>query len=228
MARQVPIFSQLLPAYRQRLIETTQVLRHELSFEGCDGLAITSEMKLTVCGNVSLMLLGVEDYFFEGVTSVLLYPQSFRRRYAGQLVNREVTNAGEAWQNGPIILSWADCIAGSPLRRDGRNVIIHEFAHHLDSIDGEMGGSIQMPTSDSEREWRETAARELAALRQDLEAGRSTVLDAYGSSNEAEFFAVLSEAFFEDSAALQQSHGQLYQLLSVYYQTDPTTWCQAD
>ncbi len=224
LSSQVPVFHKLQPALKNRLIQTTQVLRNEQQFEGCKGLEINDEIKLSICGNIALMLLGVEDYYFEGVTSILVFPNSFQRRHRSQWLENEVTNAGEAWQYGPIILSWADCQAGSPLRSHGRNVIIHEFAHHLDSIDGEMGGSIQMPNSESERQWHQVAAAELKELRDDVHAGRRTVLDAYGATNEAEFFAVLSEAFFEMPDQLQQTHQELYRLLTIYYQTDPLQW----
>ena len=200
-----------------------QVMLAEQSFEACDGLQLTEEMKLTVCGNAALMLLGVRDYYFDGVTSILLYPQSFRRKQRGRWGVQEVQNAGEAWQYGPIILSWADCNAGSPLRSHGRNVIVHEFAHHLDGIDGEMGGSVQMPDQESQREWDEVVQAELESLQRQVAHGQATFLDSYGAQNPAEFFAVASEAFIEEPAELKHHHARLFDLLARYYQFDPRT-----
>lgn len=224
LAEQVPQSLRLNGDKHDRFRQTVQVLLSEQSFEGCDGLTVTDEMRLTVCGNAAMMLLGVQDYYFEGVTSILLYPQSFKRQRQGKWSTEEVHNAGEAWQYGPIILSWADCEVHSPLRNHGRNVIVHEFAHHLDGIDGEMGGSIQMPTSQDQQSWDDIAEQELAALQAKVQRRQNSVLDPYGATNQAEFFAVASEAFFEIPTQLEEEHEELFRLLMVYYQIDPRQW----
>lgn len=221
---QVPRWQSLPETRRSQYQAIVQVMLSEQSFEGCDGLEVSDEMRLTVCGNAALMLLGVNDYYFDGVTSILLYPQSFRRRRQGRYSMEEVQNAGEAWQYGPIILSWADCDVHSPLRKHGRNVIVHEFAHHLDGIDGEMGGSVQMPNKTLQDEWDQTVQAELHQLQMAVAHHHSTFLDPYGAESQAEFFAVLSEAFFEEPAELKVQHPKLFELTAHYYQINPVDW----
>lgn len=221
---QVPRHQSLPDSLQDHYRSIVQVMLNEQSFEGCEGLEVSDEMRLTVCGNAALMLMGVQDYYFDGVTSILLYPQSFRRKRQGRWSTEEVHNAGEAWQYGPIILSWADCDVHSPLRKHGRNVIVHEFAHHLDGIDGEMGGSVQMPNRKLQQEWDETVQHELEQLQRAVAHRHSTFLDPYGAENQAEFFAVATEAFFEEPEEMHHQHAGLFQLMGRYYQVDPRTW----
>lgn len=215
----------LLPRDLQTKLENcVKVFVAEKYWEGCNGLQISELMKLTIAGQASLLLLGTDDYYFEGVRTLLIYPRSFRRKSRqGWIVDEDQHNAGEAWQGGPIVLSWADVRKGNHAA-DGQNVVVHEFAHHLDGLDGEMGGSPPFDHADDQKRWYEVLQHEYQTLRQAAQAGQWTLLDYYGATNQAEFFAVASEFFFELPVELQQAHPELYELLTRLYKIDPRQW----
>ncbi len=216
------------PQRREKLQQIAWILFHELRFEGSRGFEVTDEMKWTVTTNVALMLLGVQDYYFEGVRTVLIQPEPFELPQRGRWIVSQVSSAGAAWQFGPIVLSWADCQVNSHLRRNGRNVIVHEFAHHLDGIDGEMGGSIQLPTRELADQWNVRVAQEMEQLQRAINAGTRTFLDHYAATNPAEFFAVASEYFFERPVEMQVAHPDIYSLLTQFYHTDPQEWSKSE
>lgn len=197
----------------------------EKHWEGCDGLQLTEEIKVTIAAQACLMLLGVNDYYFDNVKSVLVYPRAFHRSVEdGVTAGNSQHRAGEAWQGGPIILSWQDSLAGGRNEDDGQNVVIHEFAHALDGLDGEMGGSVMFGEESLSRQWREVVEIEYAELCEAKEQGRSTLLDHYGATNPAEFFAVATETFFEQPRRLADEHSELFGLLKKYYRIDPSGW----
>lgn len=216
-------WSEFSPALQQQLQATAWILFQERRFEATQGWALTDEMKWAVAINAALMLLGVRDYYFDGVQTILLQPRSFVLPQTSRWLVSHESSAGAAWQYGPIVLSWADCHIDSPLRRGGRNVIIHEFAHHLDGLDGEMGGSIQLPTRASIERWDEVLATEFARLQVALDHGQRTFLDPYAATHPAEFFAVASEYFFERPAGMLEHHPDVFELLSEFYNFNPAT-----
>lgn len=204
---------------RHAIEDRVKVLVAERTFEGCDGLQVTDEMKVAIAAQAALMLLGTEGYYFDSVTSVLIFPDVIERYHDGV-----VTHAvGEAWDVGNVVLSWpqVEFLSDDP---DGSNVVIHEFAHHLDGIDGEMGGSIHFPNGEDAAEWERVASREFNRLVADVRRGRRTTLDPYGATNRAEFFAVASESFFECPEELREQHPELYDLLRRFYAVDPESW----
>jgi Mlc titration factor MtfA (ptsG expression regulator) len=210
---------------RQRLHNLVKVFIGEKHWEGCDGLTLTEEMKVTVAANACLMLLGVKDFYFDNVRTILLYPQVFSRRARdGHSAGTTEHRSGEAWQGGPIILSWKNALQGGRNEDDGQNVVIHEFAHALDGLDGQMGGNVMFPDADQTEQWEQVVNREYQSLSQAAAAGRHTLLDHYGATNRAEFFAVASETFFELPHEMQREHADLFRLLSAYYQVDPRQW----
>jgi MtfA peptidase len=189
------------------------------SWEGCEGLKLTPEMQLLVSAQAAFMLLGTADYHFDSVNTILLFPGIVNRKRHDGLSG----NIGEAWANGGIVLSWPDVRSIAGLR-NGHNVVIHEFAHHLDGLDGEMGGSIPFNNRADQDRWDKVSARELQQLITDIRMGQPTLLDEYGATNRAEFFAVASECFFELPHAMQQEHAELFELLTRFYHVNPCDW----
>lgn len=197
----------------------------EKHWEGCEGLELTDEMKVTIAAQACLMLLGVSEYYFDNVRSILVYPRAFHRMAGdGFQEGQSQHRAGEAWQGGPIILSWKDSLSGGRNEDDGQNVVIHEFAHALDGLDGEMGGSVMFDDAASANAWRLVVGDGFAELTQAKELGRSTLLDHYGATNHAEYFAVATETFFEQPRELSREHEELFDLLKTYFRVDPTPW----
>ncbi len=205
---------------QKKVVDDTAIMVHEKHWEGCNGLQLTQEMKLIVAAQAAMMLIGIQDYYFDGVRTILLYPASFRRSTSDGLLVGDAPRIGEAWHRGPIVLSWEDLRLISP----GRNVVVHELAHHLDGLDGDIGGSPILPTSAAQSEWERVTKAEHAKLVDVLNRGGTSYLDPYAATNRAEFFAVSSEVFWEDPLGLKQHHPELFACLINFYRVDPSEW----
>lgn len=219
LRKAVPPYRHFDPAQCKRFETAVRILVGERSWEGCEGLQITETMRYVIAGNASLMLMGVADYYFDSVNAILVFPDVIERTHEGVTT----TAVGEAWDTGGVILSWSE-VAESQRAGDGRNVVIHEFAHHLDGRDGEMGGSIPFPNRRDQQRWDEVSAQEFERLVDAVEHGKPTLLDPYGATDEAEFFAVASECFFEQPTEMKEEHPELFELLKRFYQLDPRRW----
>jgi MtfA peptidase len=210
---------------KNKLKAITRIIISEKHWEVHDGLVMSDEIKVTIAGTAALLLLGVNDFYFENVNTIIVFPVPIRRETQdGLVVGRESRHAGEAWQNGQVVLSWQDVVSDSRNPFDGRNLVIHEFAHCLDGLDGEMGGSLTFGDSATTRRWHQVCESEFEALVLAAERRQKTLLDYYGATNQAEFFAVASETFFEKPRQLKEEHTELFELLVRYYRLDPTRW----
>ena len=127
---------------------------------------------------------------------------------------------GEAWLRGAIILSWDDVRRDSGDFQDGRNVTLHEFAHQLDQQDGNFDGAPLLEKRSHYRSWARVLMKEYRALGEAAERGQETLIDQYGATNPAEFFAVITEAFFESPRALKEKHPELYAELKQFFHQD--------
>ena len=217
-------YRELSAAHRDKLHNCVKVMVAEKTWEGCDGFQVTDAIRVTIAGHAAMMLLGTRDYFFGGVRTVLVYPHAFDRRTNHQGLYDSELRGGEAWQNGPIVLSWDDVIGSSRFSKTAQNIVVHEFAHHLDGLDGEMGGTPIFANKADQKEWSTVMQREFADLQTAAQRGQWTVLRHYGAKNKAEFFAVSSECFFETPLELQRTHQELYALLRKLYRVDPLDW----
>lgn len=208
-----------------KLRSCVQIFVTEKNWEGCEGLVLTEEMRVTIAAQACLMLLGTENFYFDNVKTILVFPHSFSRQTTdGFLHGNTQHRSGEAWQGGPIVLSWRDALRGGRNEDDGSNVVIHEFAHALDGLDGEMGGSLIFPDQETSDRWSHVVDREFSELLAARDHGRETLIDYYAATNRAEFFAVATETFFEQPSQLKERHGELFQLLQEYFHIDPTDW----
>ncbi len=219
--RNVRLSWNLTPQEMESLQARIKIFVAEKNWEGIEGQVINDEVTVTVAAQACMMLLGVDDFYFDNVKSILMYPQSFTRQQDDGTISHR---AGEAWQGGPIILSWRDTLSGGRNEDDGRNLVVHEFAHALDGLDGEMGGSIAFSDKSTAEQWTEMISKEFIELQEAKERGLRTLLDHYGATNRAEFFAVASETFFEQPRQLASEKPDLFQLLKKYYKVDPTNW----
>ncbi len=227
----VPLFNRLHSVDQEELQWRVQVFLAEKQFEGCGGLTITDEMTVTIAGHAWLLLLHRDTDFYPELYSILVYPSAFlvpvKHDFddAPGIVHEGVdVLCGEAWPTGAIVLSWDEVCQASSDDRDGTNVTLHEFAHLLDMEGGAADGTPILKNNEQYMEWAKVFEAEFKHLRRVSRRGRPTVLDEYGAEHPAEFFAVTTEAFFENPIALKQLHPALYGELKEYYQQDPVTW----
>lgn len=227
--RAVPFYDAMPePLQKELLIEINRFVLFK-KFVGCAGLQVTDEMRVTVAASACLLILNRPSLSFRRVNYILLYPAEFivRRSVkdaAGVVHKTQGHMAGEAWQSGRIILSWDDVKKGIYDFNDGRNVVLHEFAHQLDGESGSMNGAPLLYSKGAYGSWATIMSRDYKSLQEHAFFGRETVLDEYGATNPAEFFAVATESFFEQPEALNKQYPQLYQELQNYFNVDPRPW----
>jgi Mlc titration factor MtfA (ptsG expression regulator) len=224
--RNVRLYRGLPPAEQHSLERRTLVFVAEKHWVGCGGLEMTDEVKVTIAAQACLMLLGVpEDFCFDGLLSVLVYPTAYlmppQHQQHNVVVDLDLEMLGEAWHRGPVVLSWEHVLRGCRDGDDGQNVVIHEFAHQLDGLDGAADGMPPLTGRGEQRRWEQVAAAEYERLVASSERGEATLLDQYGATNRAEFFAVASECFFEQPLRLRRRHPELYEILRGLYRQDP-------
>jgi Mlc titration factor MtfA (ptsG expression regulator) len=228
LRRNVAAYEILTGAEQARLRDDLRVFIAEKSWEGCGGLSVTDEVRVSIAAQACLLLLGVEHDYFAHVQTVLVYPTAYRSPDGevgpDGVVREGIGRHGEAWRGGPVVLAWDEVRAGGQNHRDGRNVVLHEFAHQLDFLDGLIDGTPPLRDAEQYREWQRVMTAEFDRLRADVGRGRATVLDAYGATDPAEFFAVATECFFEKPRQLQERHPEVYGALRGYYCQDPACW----
>lgn len=229
LRRRVPYVRGLPADLQLQLKKLMQVFLAEKVFIGCGGLIITEEMRVTIAAQACLLLLNRRrPGYYPNLSQILVYPGAFvvdkvHTGPAGVLQEQRQVLAGESWSQGQVILSWDDTLDGAAQAGDGRNVVIHEFAHQLDQEKGDANGAPTIPRRHRER-WARVFGNEFARLQQQAEQGEATLLNHYGATNPAEFFAVASEVFFEQSAQMAEQHPALYAELSRYYRVNPLSW----
>jgi Mlc titration factor MtfA (ptsG expression regulator) len=224
--RRVPLARKLDPEERRRLGGIIRVLLEEKRFEGCAGLQITDEIRLTIACQAALLVLNRPGDYYPNLRSILVYPAEYRVTTeefgpAGIVTESDEVRLGETWPEGSLVLSWEDVLRGAADEDDGRNVVFHEFAHQLDGQSGDMDGAPALPGPARYRDWARVLGKEYEDLARSLERGQQPLLDPYGSTHPAEFFAVATELFFERPEATRRTYPDLYQQLMSFYGQDP-------
>lgn len=217
-------------ATRADLEGVAQVLLAEKRFEGCGGLEMNDEVRVTIAVQAAVLLLGRESRCFGRLRSILVYPTEFVVHDVEELEDGTVyegpdTRLGESWGDADsVVLAWDEALAGARHRAGRENVILHEFAHQLDHETGTDDGTPTLPDRDLAAAWARVMQAEFAALRDADARGAATLIDPYGAESPAEFFAVAVEAFFMDSHRLARRHESLHALLRRYFTVDPRDW----
>jgi Mlc titration factor MtfA (ptsG expression regulator) len=219
--RNIPPYSKLSPELQQQVQDYTREFLYDKNFEGCGGLVLDDEIKVTIAAQASLLLLNRKVRCYPRLYSVLVYPSAYVAK--GEADEKSV-RLGESWQTGAVVLAWDSVKHGAANFADGHNLVIHEFAHQLDQEDGAADGAPILDGSSSYAAWARVLSREYERLRKRVDKGKKTVMDAYGASHPAEFFAVASEAFFEKPRQLSSKRPELYDELRKFYQVDPLEW----
>jgi MtfA peptidase len=220
-------FGYLSAEERRRLCELVQVFVAEKSWVGAGGLELTDEVRVTIAGQACLLVLGLDHVLYANVETIIVYPAAVRPVraeepfFAAPRVVREVMPVlGEAHQHGPVILTWRAVRRGGMHPGRAPNVVYHEFAHKLDMLDGAVDGVPPLTDRREYRRWVEVCTREFEALREAVDQGAATLLDPYGLTDVGEFFAVVTEVFFDQPLELAEQHPELYDVLSRFYRQD--------
>lgn len=225
LERRLPYY-RLLPAEEQRrLRRLVQVFMAEKRFEGCGGLKLRDEIRVTVAGGACILQLGLRREMYPKLRSILIYPFPYlvrlsARRPDGTVIEGRQGRLGESWSQGYVVLSWSDVLEAAA-SRNGRNVLFHEFAHQLDSETGGAEGAPLLPDDSLYAEWARVLGAEYEALIESVERKSPTLIDPYGATSPAEFFAVVTELFFGLPIELEECHPFLYGQLKLFYRQDP-------
>jgi Mlc titration factor MtfA (ptsG expression regulator) len=228
ISENIPVTRRLPDNLRENLNKEIQVFVSEKEFIGCAGLEITDEIKVTIAAQACLLNMNREHFHYPSCYTILVYPDSFiteHYHHHGDLVSlhQNVTH-GESHERGPVVLAWSEVVKGASHPSDGHNVVFHEFAHQLDQESGRHNGVPYFEDIDKYRAWVNIVGREYEDFTNKVFKNLPTIIDEYGATNEAEFFAVISGAFFEKPHKLKKHKPELYQQLVSFYNLDPANW----
>jgi MtfA peptidase len=229
LRQELPYFRRMPADLQLQLKRHIQVFLSEKRFVGCGGLELDDRMRVSIAAQACLLQLNRRTDYYPELRQILVYPEPFvveRQNADANGLHHDARQvlAGESWSRGQVVLSWRDVQAGAADATDGRNVVIHEFAHQLDQEFGHANGAPLLRHRQDYTRWSEVLGAEFQQLRTQLSRGEDTLLDPYGATDPAEFFAVASEVFFEQAAALAERHPSLYQELRRFYGVDPLAW----
>jgi hypothetical protein len=226
--KNVPLYRRLPEALKQELHGHVNVFLDEKRFEGCAGLEIDDEVRVTIAAQACMLLLNRKTNYFSKLRAILVYPDTYVAKTVSSegrvTVNGRSIRLGESWQNGPVVLAWNSVTGGAMNISDARNVVFHEFAHQLDQEDGVADGAPVLEHRSAYGAWARILGEEYTALQKSKKAHRRSVMNKYGATNPAEFFAVATETFFEKPKQMQKRHPELYDELRDYYKLDPLQW----
>jgi Mlc titration factor MtfA (ptsG expression regulator) len=222
----VPFYRKLTVLDKEELKQHILVFLAEKHFVGCGGLEITDEIRVTIAAQACVLLLHRQTDYYPGLRSILVYPAAYvakaTRHLAGGIVEEGFdVRLGESWRRGSVVLSWDDIRRGAADVRDGHNVVFHEFAHQLDSSEGQGDSSVVLQERSTFITWARVLHKNFIKLQQDLSNNRPTLLGSYAAQDPAEFFAVATECFFERPNDLQKTYPDLYRELSNFYHQNP-------
>lgn len=214
----------LSEAERSRLCELVTLFLHEKAIHGAGGLLMREEIRMAIAIQACILILNLDLDYFRGWSELVVYPDEFVVDYeyadeAGVVHRVREPMAGESWLQGPVILSWADTAAAD--QGGGYNVVIHEFAHKIDMLNGDANGFPPLHQDMRREAWSGAFSAAYADFRARAERAERLPFDAYAAEDPAEFFAVASEAFFEVPRAVQAGYPEVYRQLALFYRQDP-------
>ena len=219
----------LTSEHREQLVRWSRVFVAEKTWEGCNGLAITDAMKTCVAATAGLMVLAYPDWYFDKTATILIHPSPYKVRVDPKVLSStfhaeiggEFHRAGETIYRGPVVLNWRDIQFAKKDSNDGHHLVIHEFSHQLDMINGpNADGLPPLPGKIDEDGWRIAMREEYKKARDMVSQGFRVRIDDYGLTQESEFFAVASELYFQVPHELAEYHPNVFKLLKQFYVTD--------
>ena len=227
--RNIAVYKNLPTPLRLQLRKLIKQFLHQKHFSGAGGLEITEEIRVTIAAEACMLLVNRETRVYPLLRYIIVYPTAFvvdRPQGGADGIVSEGRKGllGESWSNGKVILAWDNVLHGSSNFVDGQNVVLHEFAHQLDSESGNTNGAPILAGKNCLRTWAGTLSGEFEDLQRDAWKGKKSLIDHYGATNPAEFFAVSTETFFEKPAQMAKHHEELFEVLKCYYRIDPRDW----
>ena len=229
VGRYLPIAAHLPEADQAELQKKIQGFLAEKRFEGLGGLELTDEIRVTIAAQACLLLLHRDAGCYPKLRTVLVYPTAYSAptqtmSQDGVITEGNQTRLGEAWTLGTVVLAWDSVRGGAADCKDGQNVVLHEFAHQIDMEDSAADGAPVLPRRSMYVAWARVLGEEYETLQDSIRRRHRTVMDRYGATNPAEFFAVATETFFEKPRQLKKKHPELYEQLREFYRQDPEEW----
>jgi len=231
LERNIGVYRKLPMPLRLQLRRMILQFLHQKNFSGAGGLSVTDEMRVTIAAQACMLQLNRNSALYPGLRYIIIYPSAFvvtRTELDGSGVASHGRKGllGESWQNGKVILAWDNVLSGARNFVDGSNVVLHEFAHQLDSETGSTDGAPLLAGESSYRSWAGALSSEFEELQKDTRFGKRSLMDHYGATNPAEFFAVATETFFEKPRQMEKHHNELFEVLKSYYRIDPSNWLE--
>ena len=222
----LPLLYGLTDDEKNTLQELAILFLHDKAFEGAAGFNVTQAMTMIIALQACLPLLNTGLRGYDGWYTVIIYPAGFApkrviRDEFGVEHFVQSNLSGEAWLAGPVVLSWNETAQASVI--DGHNLVIHEFAHKLDMLNGDANGFPPLHVGMDSTKWAEAFSAGYEDLQAKCGRGKYIGIDCYAASSPAEYFAVLSEVFFERADVLQKHSAAVYDQLRLYYRQDPLT-----
>jgi MtfA peptidase len=207
-----------------RLRELVILFLHEKAIHGAAGMAVRDEMRVAIALQACILILNLGLDYYRGWVEVIVYPDEFVAEYefvdeAGVTHHVQEAMTGESWERGPVIISWADVQEAGSGR--GYNVVIHEFAHKLDMLNGEPNGYPPLHADMQRADWATAFTRAYEDFCSQVDSDAEIEIDEYAAESPAEFFAVMSEAFFECPTVVREMYPLVYTQLARFYRQDP-------
>lgn len=222
----VPLLAAFEPAEQRRLHQLASIFLNEKTFHGARDVELDDSHRELIAAFAAVPILGLDSDWYDGFVEIIVYPSEFKTRHevtdeSGLVHVADKVLSGESWQHGPVILSLAD--VEDSLALDGYNVVLHELAHKIDMRNGDANGMPPLHRDMNPGLWARTFQAAFDGLHADLAVGRETLVDPYAAEGPDEFFAVLSEAFFECPREVRDEYPDLYEQLRRFYRQDPAT-----
>ena len=226
----LPILRGLDAQERMRLREAASLFIHGKAFSAAGGAEVDDTMQLAIALQACLLTLNLDEDSYRGWSEIILYPDEFLRPReemdeAGVVHHSRDILAGESWHGGPLVLSIADVEASG--QADGFNVVLHEFAHKLDMLNGDANGYPPLHRGMDAAAWARDFSAAYADLCSRVDAGEVTAIHPYATYDPGEFFAVATEAFFETPRLLDAEYPAVYRQLQQFYRQHPLARLEA-
>ena len=229
LEKNVPLYNHLPLPLKEQLHSHIHIFLAEKNIEGTAGLEMTDEIRVTIAGQACILLMNRESDYYPRLYSIIVYPHQyevdkplfFSER---QHIEATETRLGESWPSGAVVLAWDHARQGAADVHDGHNLVFHEFAHQLDQENASADGIPNLGRASRYITWARVVGREYQDLQQRVKAGMASLLDQYGATNEAEFFAVATECFFEKPRQMKAQYPELYEELKKFYHLDPANY----